>query len=205
MTLNTRNYSNKIVDRIMLDAGAIYLNTKLENGEFTGTELGATQGGNEFSIETEIRQIGVDGVKGRAKGLNVLESANPKLKVNLLEITARNLAMAIAGSNLDTTSDEAYDILTGSDSIKLEEYLDNIAFVGRLGTTGGNKPVIIVIENVLQLDPVSIKTTDKGEVVLALNFTGHYSEQQILNGTQPYKIYYPKEKVVTTPPETESP
>ncbi|WGT37122.1 hypothetical protein QH639_14840 [Lysinibacillus sp. 1 U-2021] len=199
MTLNTRNYSDKIVDRIMLDAGAIYLNLKLENGEFTGTELGGTQGGNEFTIESEIRQIAVDGVKGRAKGLNVLESVNPKLKVNLLEITARNLAMAIAGSNLDTTSDEAYDILTGSDSIKLEEYLDNIAFVGRLGTDGGNKPVIVVVENVLQLDPVSIKTTNKGEVVLALNFTGHYSEKQVLNGTHPYKIYYPKEKTVTPP------
>jgi len=197
MTLNTRNYSDKIVDRIMLDAGAIYLNLKLENSEFIGTELGGTQGGNEFTIETEIRQIAVDGVKGRAKGLSVLESVNPKLKVNLLEITARNLAMAIAGSNLDTTSDEAYDILTGNDSIKLEEYLDNIAFVGRLGTDGGNKPVIVVIENVLQLDPVSIKTTDKGEVVLALNFTAHYSEKQVLNGTQPYKIYYPKEKTVT--------
>lgn len=199
MTLNTRNYSDKIVDRIILDAGAIYLNLKLENGEFTGTELGGTQGGNEFTIESEIRQIAVDGVKGRAKGLNVLESVNPKLKVNLLEITARNLAMAIAGSNLDTTSDEAYDILTGSDSIKLEEYLDNIAFVGRLGTDGGNKPVIVVVENVLQLDPVSIKTTNKGEVVLALNFTGHYSEKQVLNGTHPYKIYYPKEKTVTPP------
>ena len=187
MTLNTRNYSDKIVDRIILDAGAIYLNLKLENGEFTGTELGGTQGGNEFTIESEIRQIAVDGVKGRAKGLNVLESVNPKLKINLLEITARNLAMAIAGSNLDTTSDEAYDILTGSDSIKLEEYLDNIAFVGRLGTDGGNKPVIVVVENVLQLDPVSIKTTNKGEVVLALNFTGHYSEKQVLNGTHPYK------------------
>lgn len=200
MTLKTRNYSDSVVDRIMLDAGYIYLNTKFENGEFvTGTPLGATQGGNEFVVESEIRQIGVDGVKGRAKGLNVLESVNPKLKVNLLEITARNLSMAIAGSNLDTTSDAVYDILTGSDSIKLSEYLDNISFVGRLGTTGDNKPVIIVIENVLQLDPVAIKTTDKGEVVLALNFTGHYSEQQVLNGTHPYKIYYPKEKTLTPP------
>lgn len=200
MTLNSRNFSSDIVNRIMLDAGAVYLNTKFENGEFvSGTPLGATQGGNEFTVDSEIRQIGVDGVKGRAKGLNVLETANPKLKVNLLEITARNLSMAIAGSNLDTTSDTVYDILTGKDSIELSEYIDNITFVGKLGTTGENKPVIIVVENVLQLDPVAIKTSDKGEVVLALNFNGHYSEQNVLNGTQPYKIYYPKEKVVTPP------
>lgn len=204
MTLKSRNYSDSIVDRIVLDAGYIYINTKLENGEFTGTELGGTQGGNEFVIESEIRQIAVDGVKGKAKGLQVLESVNPKLKVNLLEITARNLSMAIAGSKLDTTSDAVYDILTGSDSISLDEYIDNIAFVGRLGTTGENKPVIIVVENVLQLDPVAIKTTDKGEVVLALNFTGHYAEKQILNGTHPYKIYYPKVKTIV-PPEPELP
>ncbi|MGE7689678.1 hypothetical protein ACQKMI_10720 [Lysinibacillus sp. NPDC097214] len=204
MTLNTRNYSGDIVNRIMLDAGAIYINTKFVDGKFTGTALGATQGGNEFSLDTEIRSIGVDGVKGLAKGLNVKETETPKLKVNLLEITARNLALAIAGSNLDTTSDQAYDILTGKSSISLDDYLDNIAFVGRLGVEEGNKPVIIVVENVLQLDPIAIKTTDKGEVVLALNFTGHYADENILNGTPPYKIYYPKAKTVT-PPEPEQP
>ena len=76
--------------------------------------------------------------------------------------------------------------------------MDNITFVGRVGT-GDNKPIIIVLENVLQLDPVSIKTTDKSEVVLALTFTAHYTDTNILNGTPPYKIYYPKTKTVTPP------
>ena len=114
MTLNSRNFSSEIVNNIILDAGAIYLNTKFENDEFvSGTPLGATQGGSELILESEIRDIPVDGAKGSVKGMNVLESVNPKLKVNLLEITAQNLAMAIAGSNLDTASSEVYDIITG--------------------------------------------------------------------------------------------
>ncbi|WP_419958963.1 hypothetical protein [Psychrobacillus sp. BM2] len=196
MSLNSRNYSQEVVDHVWIDAGAVYINTKFEDGAFTtGEKLGATEGGNEFTLNAEIRHIAVDGVKGSAVGHNVIESVQPVLKVNLKEITARNLAMAIAGSEVDSTN-EAYDIISGTDFIKLEEYVSNIALVGRIGTGGTRRDGIIVLENVLQKEPVAIKTSDKGEVVMTLTFEAHYTADHINTGRHPYKIYYPKE--VTT-------
>ena len=200
MTLSNRHLSEQVSKRIILDAGVIYKNVKFEDGAFTAGEfLGATQGGNEFLLENEVRQIAVDGVKGSFKGLKVKETCAPKLKVNLLELTAKNLAMAIAGSHLDTDSSDVYDIITGKNCISLDEYIDNIAFVTKYGACCGDnsgKPVVILIENVLQIDSLSMKTTDKGEVVIPLTFEGHYDVDNVMNGTAPYAIYMPKEVTV---------
>lgn len=190
MALKTNGFTNDSVERYMIDAGAVYLNLVLdpETKEYTGgTLLGTTDGGNEFILEQSIRQISADGAKGRAKGLQVLSYSNPTLKTNLKELTAQNLSNVIAGSNLDTTSSTVYDILTSKGSIEVGDYISNVGLVGRL--TGSNKPVIIIVENVLSIDGLSMKTEMDNEVVVPVSFAGHYDE----TGVAPYKIYFPKE------------
>src|SRR6185312_13768716 len=128
---------------------AVYLNTTFSAGAFTGgTLLGATSGGNEFVVQQEVRQIEVDGAKGRTKGLQVITFQNPTLTVNLKEMTAQNLAQAITGGKVDTT-DTAYDIITSKGDIDAEDYIQNVTLVGKL--TNGQS-VVIVVENVLSIE-----------------------------------------------------
>lgn len=187
MPVETKGYTSNSPLRYLLDAGAIYKNLTYDDvlGDFTGTLLGATSGGNEFAVAQEIRTIEVDGVKGPTKGNVVLDSETATLTVNLKELTASNIALAIAGSTTDT-SDANYDIITTKGKIELTDYLDNIAFVGRL--SGSSKPVVIIVNNALSLEGLTLATTDKNEAVVPVVFTGHEDE----TGTKPYEIYWPK-------------
>ena len=88
-------------ERIIIDAGAVYLNYGLTNQRL----LGATRGGNEFNINRVARNIGIDGLKGAAKGLKRITEVNPQITANLIELSVENLIAAIAGGN---QSDRGY-------------------------------------------------------------------------------------------------
>lgn len=193
MPLATTGYTNNTPLHYLLDAGAIYTNLKYESltGEFTGTLLGATSGGNEFSLNQTTRVIQVDGVKGAAKGNIQIDEEVPQLTINLKELTAQNIARTIAGSKVE--QDTNYDIITTKGVIELTDYLENIAFVGRL--SGSSKPVVIVIENAISLEGLSIKTADKGEVVVPVVFRGTYDSASLEAQRAPFKIYWPKVEV----------
>lgn len=185
MALSSKGFTNQSAERFIIDAGAVYLNTKFENGSFIGGELlGATSGGNELVIQQEIRQIEVDGAKGRTKGLQVITFQNPVLTVNLKEMTARNLSKAITGGEVDT-SDSNFDIITSKGTIDTEDYIENVTLVGKM--TNG-KDVVIVINNVLQIEGLEMTFEDNNEVVIPVAFAGHYDE----SGEVPFKIYFPK-------------
>lgn len=196
MPLQTTGYTSKSPLHYLLDAGAIYTNVTYDEatGDFTGSLLGATSGGNEFSLEQETRTIEVDGLKGAGKGNTVIESESPELVVNLKELTARNLALAIAGSTVDT-NDANYDIITTKGKIELDDYLDNVAFVGRI--SGSADPIVIVIDNALSVEGLSISTEDKNEAVVPVRFRGHYGQDNVELGSAPFRIYMPK--VTVTP------
>lgn len=186
MTVKTKGLTANSPLYYLMDAGAIYKNLTYDavTGEFTGTLLGATAGGNEFALAQEIRSMEADGVKGPTKGHVVIDSETPTLTVNLKELTASNIALAIAGSEIN--SDTNYDIITSKKLIELSDYLQNIAFVGRL--KGSQKPIVIVIDNAISLEGLTITTSDKNEAIVPVVFTGHEDD----TGESPYKIYWPK-------------
>lgn len=185
MALNSKGFTNVSADKFIIDAGAVYLNTTFTAGAFTGgTLLGATSGGNEFVVQQEVRQIEVDGAKGRTKGLQVITFQNPVLTVNLKEMSASNLSKALTGGSIDT-ADTVYDIITSKGSIATADYISNVTLVGKL--TDGRQ-VIIVVENVLSIEGLDMKFEDNNEVVIPVAFGGHYDE----TGKAPFKIYFPK-------------
>lgn len=82
------------VKNLILDEGVVYKNYGLA-GEAI---IGATAGGNSFTVEREIKEIEVDGVKGKVKGLRRLITENAMLTVNLKEMSTDNIKLALAGS-----------------------------------------------------------------------------------------------------------
>ena len=192
-------FTKKTAENLLLDAGAFFKNfTYVEGGESNdtfdsavaeGKLIGATKGGGEFSAVPEVRQIEVDGVKGRAKGLEIIDSWDVYLKATVLETTSESIKAALAAATVDTEADKDYDVITGNSAIGLEDYVDNVTWVGTL--SGSDIPVIIQVFNGLNMDGLKLTMQDKNEGTIPMTFYGHYTEEDL--DSPPFKIFYPKE------------
>jgi len=179
---NTIGYTATTPDNLMIDAGAIYKNYGL-TGEAL---LGATSGGNEFQVVVKTRDVKVDGLKGTVKGLTRIVSTDVTLKVNMLEVTAETLRIALMGV-VDATGLE-YDVITGKTEILLTDYIDNIALVGRI--SGSTKPVVIMLKNALSSDGIKFSNKDSADNILPITFTASIDPEA--PDDSPYEIRFPK-------------
>ena len=186
-------FTTETAKSLLLNAGAYFKNfdvgtDKFDSAVAAGKLIGATKGGGEFSAVPEIRQIEVDGVAGRAKGLETIDSWDIYLKANVLEVKEATIQSGLAASSVDTSTNTDYDIITASNNLEVSDYIDNITWVGTL--SGSDKPVIIQIFNALNTDGLKFSTTDKAEATISLTFYAHYTQDDL--DTPPFKIYYPK-------------
>ncbi|WP_300386466.1 chitobiase/beta-hexosaminidase C-terminal domain-containing protein [Clostridium sp.] len=193
-------FTKQTKENLLTGAGAFFKNfivgvDTYDSAKLAGKLIGATQGGGEFKAVASIRQIEVDGVAGKAKGLELIDSWEVSQSMSLLETTKETIKLALGAADIDTTTNGEYDIITGRSEIKDEDYLDNLTYIGTI--TGSNIPVIIQIFNALSTDGLNIKTEDKKEAVLGITVYGHYTEDDL--DSPPYRIYYPKKKGVETP------
>lgn len=191
-------YTAKTAENLLLDAGAFFANFNIATDDFdtavaAGKLLGATRGGGQFTATPEIRSIEVDGLKGAAKGLQVIDSWDVNMTANVLEVTLDGLKKALVASEVDTTTNLEYDILKAKNLIELTDYIDNITFVGK--KSGTAEPIIIQVYNAINTNGLSLQTQPRGEAVIAMTFKGHYDSNELDN--PPFAIYYPK--AVITP------
>lgn len=185
-------YTAATAENLLLDAGAFFINFEVDTDDFdsavaAGKLLGATRGGGSFSAVPEIRSIEVDGVHGKAKGLQVIDEWAITLSANVLEVTRENLASALLASEIDET-DEVYDVIRAKNYIDLTDYHDNITYVGKI--SGADEPLIIQIYNAINTTGLTLETEDRSEAVTAMEFEGHYDETEL--DSPPFAIYYPK-------------
>lgn len=188
-------YTEATPQSLLMDAGAFFKNFDVEKDDFdsavvAGKLLGATKDGGEFSAVPTVRQIEVDGIKGKAKGLEVIDAWDVYLKANVLEIKRETLAAALCASETDEASNTKYDIITAKNGIELTDYIDNVTWVGTL--SGSDEPVIIQVFNAINTDGLKLTTKDKDQAVIAMTFYGHYTQKDL--NTPPFKILYPKAK-----------
>lgn len=203
-------FNTKTMEHLLLDAGAFFKNfTYVKDGEGNdtfdsaveaGKLIGATKGGGEFSAVAAIRQIEVDGVKGRAKGLETIDSWDIYLKATVLETSADTIKLALGSATVDKATSDKYDIITGNADISLDDYVDNITWVGKL--SGSDEPVIIQVYNALNTDGLKLTVQDKTEATIPMTFYGHYTPEDL--DTPPFKVFYPKAKTTTTTTTTGS-
>ena len=184
-------FTTETAKSLLLNAGAYFKNFNVGTDDFdsavaAGKLIGATKGGGEFSAVPEIRQIEVDGVAGRAKGLETIDSWDIYLKANVLEVKEATIQSGLAASSVDTSTNTDYDIITASNNLEVSDYIDNITWVGTL--SGSDKPVIIQIFNALNTEGLKFSTTDKAEATISLTFYAHYTQDDL--DTPPFKIYY---------------
>lgn len=185
-------FTSTTAEKMLLDAGAFFRNYDVATDTFetavtSGKLLGATRGGGQFSAIPEVRNIEIDGTRGKVKGMQAIDSWEVKMGANLLEVTKEVLADALGASNVDTTGLD-YDVITGKTKIELTDYIDNITYVGKL--SGSDKPVIIQVFNVMNSNGLTLQPQDKNEAVIALDFEGHFDASTLEE--VPFAIHYPK-------------
>ena len=184
--------TEKTKEHLLLDAGAFFKNFEVgtdtyETAKAAGKLIGATKGGGGFDAKPNIRAIEIDGIKGNAKGTEVIDSWDVTLKANIIEITKDVLAAAVCASEMDSESDDNYYIIKGKDCISYEDYIENVTYIGTI--SGSNNPVIIQVYNAINTEGLSLTTQDKSETVVACTFSGHYDFD---DDNPPFAIYYPK-------------
>jgi hypothetical protein len=138
----------------------------------------------------KTRDVKVDGLKGTVKGLTRIISTDATLKVNMLEVTAEILRIALMGVTDATGLD--YDVITGKTEILLTDYITNVALVGRI--SGSAKPVVIMLKNALSSDGIKFSNKDATDNILPITFTA--SIDPATPEVSPYEIRFPKIVVV---------
>lgn len=186
--------TKETVKHIFVDAGAVYLNFNEPDERL----LGATMGGNSFSIEQEIRQLELDGARGPVMGGARVINVAASIKANLYELSAENIMAAIAGSEIDQLDDiETHSSIKRKRQIVDTDYIKNVALVGTIMNT--DEPIVCIIKNALATSNFTLDTTDKEENGLEVTFTAHFDPANL--DEEPWEILYPKQEQEPENPE----
>lgn len=185
----THGITAETVKNLIVDAGAVYLNY----GEADERCLGATQGGNTFTVEREVKQIEMDGARGPVKGARRVIEEKAILTVNLLQHSAENWKLIFGGADISDVLDPNDGETKIADEIRPRQinldtdYVKNVALVGKV--QGTNQPVVIILENVLSDDEIEMELEHTEEGVPEVAFSAHWDPDNM--DRTPYAIRYP--------------
>lgn len=177
---------------VLLGAGTWLKGLKWESGAWTGTVLGATNGGGKVSITGELKVIEFDGALVKFKGQTVKLGGTASADVNFAVITKDILKM---GTLFEEGESDAtgYTLLEDKPHIEEGDYLDNFGFVGK--TADGSKDIIVIFESALCTSGLELEGKNKDSSVVKLTLEAVAENDGNLD-TLPVKIYYPDVAIV---------
>jgi hypothetical protein len=167
----------KAFGSILLDVGTLSIVT---SAGATAAVVGFTRGG-EFNDNYKTRDIKVDGRISPLVGEKVVDTCEPTLTFNALQMESTNLDMLFSGMSVATASATA--TLTRSHTLADTDYLTSVVYTG---TTAAGKAVVITLNNCLANGAINFKFEDKNEVEIAATFIAH--NLITANTTLPYSI-----------------
>lgn len=194
-------FNSLTAENLLLDTGAFFANFDIATDTFEtalNKLIGATSGGGGFEAKPTIRDVKIDGVKGKAKGLQVLDNWSVTLSAKMLEFRKETFERALAAAKESNVSvnGASYTKIEAKNEIELTDYYDNITWIGTL--SGSNEPVIIQIYNALNSDGLKIDTKDNSDITTELKFEGSYDPNNL--DSPPFAIFYPNQNEDITPP-----
>lgn len=178
--------------RFLIDSGVVRRGYVSEANR--GDIIGATTGGNTYTIETEYRDMPVDGAKGFVKGGRRIIRVNVKLVANFVEWSTDLLKTMIPGSSEALSSE--HDVITRSLQISDADFLSNVVIVGEVSDISTTLPGILMVQNALVDSNFEAALVDSDESKLQVTFTGHFSPADL--DTEPWKIMWPHDSNPTT-------
>jgi hypothetical protein len=169
---------------LIIDSGAVYVNY----GELNERKLGATRGGNTFTIETEMRTMEFDGVRGQLIGAHRNLGSIPKITANIAEWNYQTFLDILPGAIKTDIGSTHYRITRTIRRLVASDYLTNIAIVGEC-TASDTGFIVCGIKNAIQLENLELPFNDKDETVASVTFSGsvYCSDME----SEPWWIDYP--------------
>ena len=194
MALKKTGYTSTTAKNYVINAATVYTGvTYAEAGGFTGTLHGATSGGVTVTIEQTYRDVEVDGTSHmKVVGNKVLEAATATATANMKEITAEIIRQSLNGTLATAEATDAptgYKVITTKRQVEDTDYIDNMAIVGTL--SGTDKPVIIILDNVLCTSGLELATEDNGEAIIEQTYEAHATVEQLDADEYPWRILFP--------------
>ena len=181
--------------KLMFAAGVYYANLKWAASTWTGTPIGATSGGGKVIITPEYVAPELDGATVAVKGTKQLVSVAASMETTLTEFKEGIFKQTLHLVEDTATVIDGYTVLKPKSGLEDSDYLENIAFVGKL--TNGQR-VIVIMDNALCTSPLEIEAKDKTQATYACTFECHADIEQEDLTTLPIKVLFPKD-VVTVP------
>ena len=175
--------------KFAIDQGAVYV----DYGETGESLLGATRGGNTFTIEQDIREMEVDGAKGPVKGSKRITAVRAILVANFIEISPTILQLALPGSavaDYPDTPSKTHDAVTRALAIALTDYKDNVAIVGEVTGAAATSYIECIAKNPLANDNFEISFAPNDEGVITVRWVAHFTPDDL--DTEPWEIRFPE-------------
>lgn len=172
---------------VLLGAGTYMKGLKYEGNKWSGTIIGATNGGGKVSIKGEFTDIELDGALVKFKGQTVKVGGTASIEANFAEVSEDILKMASLFEAGQSDAD-GYTMLVDKANISTNDYVEGFGFVGK--TADGSKDIIVVFENGLCTSGLELEGKNKEASVIKLTIDAYANNDGDLD-TLPVKIYYP--------------
>ena len=183
--------STKTPEQIPLGAGTIHKNLKYTEGSGWNTAstcVGATSGGNKWSVVPKLYYPPIDGVSVKLKETATQIGEEAKMEINMIEVT-KELILASTLGKTATSEDADFDAIESAGVVQPDHFWENIAFVG---VTLKGKKIIIIMENPLCSSGMENEGKNEESGVNKYTFECHASIEDVNLNKLPWKIYYPK-------------
>lgn len=176
---------------VLLGAGTYHKGLKFENGKWTGTRIGSTNGGGKVTIKGEFLDLELDGALVKFKGQTVKVGGTANIEANFAECSPEVLKIATLFKEGESDA-EGYTMLVDKANIAEGDYVEGFGFVGK--TADGSKDIIVIFEYGLCISGLELEGKNKEQSVIKLSIDA-YAENEGDLDTLPVKIYYPTSAV----------
>jgi len=173
--------------RFVIDAGEVRLGYVDEVTR--GTNLGATRGGSTFVVETEYKDMVVDGAKGPVKGGRRITKVTASMDVSFIEFSPALIARALPGATTETVQQATYVEIQRALQLALTDYADSVALIGEV--SGSQRAFIGILKNVIVDGNYEITAQDGDESALKIKFTAHFDPDHM--DAEPWTIRFPSD------------
>lgn len=180
---------------VLLGAGTYFKGLEYKSNAWTGTPIGATNGGGKISIKGELLNLELDGALVKFKGQTVKQGGTATAEVSFTELSADLLKMGTLFKAAASSTASGFTQLEDKPHIEAGDYIDNFGFVGY--TADGTKQIIVIFESALCTSGFEVEPKNKEQSVVKLTFEAYAAVSGNLD-TLPVKIYYPT-GTTTTP------
>lgn len=183
--------STKTPEQIPLGAGTIHKNLKYTEDSgwnLADSCIGATSGGNKWSIVPKFYYPPIDGVGVKLKETATQIGEDAKMEINMIEIT-KDLIQASTLGKAGTSEDAMYDLIESAGVVLEEHFWENITFIGK---TLKGKNIIVIMGNPLCSSGMENEGKNEESGVNKYTFECHASINDVNLNKLPWKVYYPK-------------